>query len=253
VLRKLTFFGHALSHTVFPGIVLATVLQVYPLFGALVAAALTVALVSFLMRRSDVGDDSAVGIVFIGLFAFGVMLVGIFRIRSATIGDALVGNVLGIGTADLVTTAVLVVLAVGTLVGTYHAQVMTAFNRTGALALGLPVAMLDALLLGLVATTAIVAVQVVGVIMTVAMLVTPAVIVRPWVDTVPRMMILSAGVSGIAGVIGLYVAFYLPIAPSALIVCTLTFGVFLSVTFQRLRARHRTPKSLSAAPLANTT
>src|SRR4030081_1125694 len=69
VQRKLTFFGHALSHTIFPALVLAAVLHMSPLLAASVGATLTVGLVFRLQRRRDVGQDSAVGTIMVGLFA----------------------------------------------------------------------------------------------------------------------------------------------------------------------------------------
>src|ERR1700730_11652679 len=76
VQRQLTFFGHALSHTIFPALVLAAVLRVNPLLAASLGAALTVGLVFRLQHRRAVGQDSAVGTIMVGLFALGVVLVG---------------------------------------------------------------------------------------------------------------------------------------------------------------------------------
>src|SRR3984893_8616325 len=174
VQRKLTFFGHALSHTIFPALVLAAVLGVNPLLAAALGAALTVGLVFRLERRRNVGQDSAVGTIMVGLFALGVVLVGWFRVRSPDVGAAVVGNLLGIGTTDLaVSTALVLVLAVSTRL-LYRPLVLVSFDRLGARALGLPVPPLDLLLLAAIAATAVVSVKVVGVILTVAMLVTPA-------------------------------------------------------------------------------
>src|SRR5207245_11753345 len=101
VLRGLTFFGHALSHTVFPGVVVAYLLGLAPVAGALAAASATVALIAALLGRPRLGSDSAIGIVFLGLFALGILLVGLFRVRAAAIGDALVGNILGVDGGEL--------------------------------------------------------------------------------------------------------------------------------------------------------
>src|SRR5581483_8861417 len=130
-------------------------------------------------------------IVFLGLFALGILLVGLFRVRAAGIGDALVGNILGVGGADLLTGAALVLLVTGGLWLTYPGQVLVALDRATAAARGLPVPLLDLVLLALVALTAVVAVQVVGVILTVAVLVTPASAARPWARRLPEMMALA--------------------------------------------------------------
>lgn len=249
VQRNLTFLAHALSHTIFPALVLATVLRIDLLLGALGGAVLTLGLVFGLRRRSDVGDDSAVGIVFVGLFALGVVLVGLFRVRSRDVGAALVGNVLGVGPADLALSAGLVVglaAAVGLL---YRPLVLATFDPLAARALGLPVALLDLALTAMAAATVIVSVQVVGVILTVAVLVTPAATARLWAGRLPRIMLLAAGLGALSGALGLYVAYYVPIAPASIIVLVLSglFGASALLAPRGLLARRRSAP-LTPAP-----
>jgi manganese/iron transport system permease protein len=219
--RRLTFFAHALTHTIFPALVLATALRVDLTLGALAGTVVTVALVLALRARPDVGEDSAVGVVFIGLLALGVVLIGVLRVRSQAVGEALAGNVLGVGPADLAVSAGLV-LASGALVWLlYGPLVLTSFDRGAARALGLPVAALDLVMLGLVAGTATVSVRVVGVVLTIAVLVTPAATARLWVRRVPQIMGVSALCAGLAGVVGLYVTYHVPIAPASVVVLVL--------------------------------
>ena len=229
--RRLTFFAHALTHTIFPALVVATAFRVDLTLGALAGTVVTVALVLALRARADVGEDSAVGVVFIGLLALGVVLVGVLRVRSQAVGEALVGNVLGVGPADLAISGVLV-LGSGALVALlYRPLVLTSFDRGAARALGLPVAALDLALLGLVAGTATVSVRVVGVVLTIAVLVTPAATARLWARRVPEIMAVSALCGALAGVVALYVTYHVPIAPASVIVLVLIalFGVSLVV------------------------
>jgi manganese/iron transport system permease protein len=226
--RDLTFFAHALSHTIFPALVLAAAWRVDLALGALVGAALTVALLFGLRLRPDVGEDSAVGIVFIGLFALGVVLVGLLRVRSRDVGAALVGNVLGVTPDDLALGAGLVVclaLAVGAL---YRPLVLATFDRLSARAMGLPVTLLDAVLLVMVAGTVVVGVRVVGVVLTVATLVTPTATALLWVRQARSVMLLSSLLGAGSGVVGLYVAYHVPIAPAAIIVLVLTLLFLVS-------------------------
>jgi manganese/iron transport system permease protein len=231
VQRNLTFLAHALSHTIFPALVLAAILRLDPLIGAVAGAALTLAIVLGLRRRPDVGEDSAVGIAFVGLFALGVVLVGLFRIRSRDVGAALVGNLLGIGPTDLALSLGLVFVLAAALGLLYRPLVLVSFDRISALALGLPVALLDLVLLVLVAGTTIVGVQVVGVILTIAALVTPAATARLWARRLPRIMVLAAALGALAGLAGLYVAYYVPVAPAGVIVLVLSAAFGLSALF----------------------
>jgi manganese/iron transport system permease protein len=230
--RNLTFFAHAITHTIFPALVLAAALQVNLMLGAAVGAAATVVLVFGLRRASpEVRDDSAVGITFIGLFALGVVLVGLLRVRSRDVGAAVTGNLLGVGPTELLTSGLLVL---GLLVGItllYRPLVLTTFDPLAARVLGLPVAAIDLVLLAMVAGTTIVSVSVVGVILTVAVLVTPAAAAHFWGGTLVWTMVAATVVMAVAGTVGLYVAYYAPIAPAAVIVLALAGCFVLSAVF----------------------
>ncbi|HZQ97918.1 MAG TPA: metal ABC transporter permease [Chloroflexota bacterium] len=226
--QRLTFFGHALSHTVFPALVVATALRVDLTLAALVGTAATIGLVLALRAQRDVGDDSAVGIVFIGLLALGVVLIGLLRIRSQLVADVLVGDVLGVSAADLTASAGLVVLVGSLVLALYRPLVLVAFDRGSARAIGLPVFALDLLLLGLVAATATVGVRVVGVVLTVAVLVAPAATALLWVRRVPSAMALATAIAAGAGVLGLYLTYHVPIAPGSVLVLLLTVAFVAS-------------------------
>jgi manganese/iron transport system permease protein len=229
VQRKLTFFGHALSHTIFPALVVAAALHVHLLWAASLGAALTVLLVFSLRRQHSIGEDSAVGTVFVGLFALGVVLVGWLRVRAPDLGAAMVGNLLGIGLPELVASSVLCLMLAGTIGVLYRPLVLVSFDRLAAQALALPVALLDLLLLTAVAATAVVSVKVVGVILTVALLVVPAAAARLWSAHLPRVMLLAACFCIVAGASGLYAAYFASIAPAAVVVLMLGALFGLSV------------------------
>jgi manganese/iron transport system permease protein len=226
VQRNLTFFSHALAHSAFPSLIVAAVLGISPVAGAIVGAAIALAILLPLRGRSDVGDDSAVGIVFVGLFALGVVLVGLLRVRSASVGAAVVGNLLGIDAGDLALSAGLVAALAGLVGVFYRPLAFSLFDPSGARALGLPSRGLDALLLGMIAATMLVSVQAVGVILAVAALVTPAAAARLWARRLPSLIVLAAALGAGAGALGLYVAYYVTIAPAAVIVLALS-GTFL--------------------------
>ena len=229
--RNLTFFSHALTHTIFPMLVLALVLRFPPTLGAAAGVLLTIALVFGLQRQSDVGKDSAVGIVFVGLFALGVILVGLFRIKNPDVNAALTGNLLGVGQSDLVSSGIFVAVIALVVFGLYRPFALVSFDPVSAQALGLPVQLLDMILLVLVGTTAVMGVSAIGVILLVAILVTPAASAGMWVRHIPHIMLLAGILSAIAGVVGLYIAYYVPITPAAIVVLGLTLLFMASALF----------------------
>lgn len=231
VQRNLTFFGHALSHTTFPALVLAAVVGSNPALAAGLGATLSVGLVFALQRTTAIREDGAIGIVYAGLFAAGVILVGWFHIKSPDVSAAVTGNLLGVGGSDLLISTVLLAALIVGLGLLYRPLVFVAFDRSSAQAQALPVHALDAIMLMATAATAVVAVKSVGVILTVALLVTPAAAARLWAGELPRIMLLSAVFVALAGAVGLYVAYYTRIAPAAVIV--LVLGGFFALSLLR--------------------
>jgi ABC-type Mn2+/Zn2+ transport system permease subunit len=242
--RKLTFFGHALSHTMLPALVMGSLLGISTLLAAAVGGLVTLALVHQLRGRQQVGEDSAVGVVFVGLFALGVVLVGWFRIKSADLGAAMVGNLLGIGPTDLVVSGVLLLMLATLMWLVYRPLVLVAFDQLAARAQGLPLGGIDLLMLGAIATTTVVGVKAVGVILTVAVLVTPAASARQWSSSLLHNMALAAVFTWVAGSLGLYGGYYVRIAPAALVVLVLSAIFCLSLAFGPRRQRVAQPLAL---------
>ena len=230
--RQLTFFSHALGHTIFPAVVIAAALKLDLTLGAAIGAALTLALIAGLQRRVDVGHSGAVGVVLIGLFALGVVLVGVFRVRSPDVGASLVGNVLGASVGDLLLSLGLLVALAILVRLLFWPLIFSSFDPGAARGLGLPVALLDLVLLLMVASTATVSVRVAGVILTTALIVVPAAAALRWTRRVRPAMVLAGAIGAGAGALGVLIAYYAPIAPAAVMVLALvgTFAFSVAVT-----------------------
>lgn len=242
VLRRMAFFSDALAHAILPGIAVGYALSGGPGAGALFGGALGAALVaavgiSAIRRRADVGEDSAIGIVFAAMFALGIALIS-RPSAGIDLSHLLIGQILAVGWPDVARMAVaggVVLAVVGAL---YKELVIVSFDTVLATTLRLPVAALDTLLLVLLAVTIVVGLQAVGVVLMVAFLVTPAATARLLTDRLPSMMLIGGLVAGASGVVGLYLTFYAEIAASAAIVlpCTMCFAAALA--WSSMRARH---------------
>lgn len=253
VLRGLAFIGDAVSHAAFPGLVIAYMLGIPLYIGGAVAAVGTALAIGAVARRGALRFDTAVGVLFAGTFAFGILLFSTIQNYVADLFSYLLGNVLGITFADIIQIAILggIVLLV---VGVLRKELLYAsFDPTGAAASGLPVVTLDYLLLGLVGVTIVVSIQAVGIIMVVAMLVTPAATGQLLVDKFWDLVKIAIGVSILAAVSGLYLSFYLNVASGASIVLveTLLFGLALLFSPKSgwISRRRRSRATQMATPL----
>jgi manganese/iron transport system permease protein len=231
VLKGLAFIGDAVSHATFPGLVIAYLLGA-PLYvgGAIAAVAVSLA-IGYVSRRGRLRFDTAVGVLFAGSFAFGILLFSTIKNYVADLLGYLLGNVLGIGFGDLVQVAILGALVLVVVLALRKELLFSTFDPLGAAASGLPVAALEYLLLALLGVTIVVSIQAVGIIMVVAMLVTPAATAQLVVVRFGQMMVLGAVLAAASAVIGLYASFYLNLASGASIVLveTLFFLVALAL------------------------
>ena len=241
VLRGMAFFGDALAHTILPGIALGYLLTDgarEPLFwwalGTAVVAALGIGAIS---KNSEIKEDTAIGVIFAGMFALGIALISTVRSYAVDLSHFLFGDVLSVSPHSLWlilifgTAVLLVVFAL------YKEFLTLSFDPILATTLRLPVGLLTNLLLALIAVTVAVSLQTVGVALMVAMLVTPAATAYLLTRRLSRMMLLAAVFASLSGVIGLYLSYYLSIASGAAIVLTATLFFLLAFLWKKIKER----------------
>ena len=248
VLRGMAFLGDAMSHTILPGVVAAYFLG-WPLaVGALVMGVLTALGIGVLTERTSLKEDTAIGVIFAGLFALGVAMLSLRGNYSIDLAHFLFGNLLGVSTADLGLTTALgggVLLLIFLF---YKEFLVLSFDPLLAETLRLPTTFLNYLLLILIAVTIVVALQVVGVALMLAILVTPAATASFLTRRLPSMMAVSAAIGVFSGVVGVYASYYLniPSGPAVVLVAT---GIFLVVlAFAAVRERRGAQVSVAAGP-----
>jgi ABC-type Mn2+/Zn2+ transport system permease subunit len=226
VLRGMAFFGDALAHAILPGIAVAYLLDVNVLWGALAMGLITAVGIGYVSRRSEIKEDTAIGVVFAACFALGVALLSTMDTYSVDLTHILFGNVLGVSNADLLLTALLGAGVLLLVVLLYKELLVVSFDPILAATLRLPLDALNYLLLVLVALTVVVSLQTVGVALLVAMLVTPAATAYLLTRRLWHMMIVGAGIGAASSVAGLYISFYVNVSSGAAVVLVCT-GFFV--------------------------
>jgi manganese/iron transport system permease protein len=227
VLKGLAFIGDAVSHAAFPGVVIAFI-GGFPLYlGGAVAAVSTALAIGVVSRRSRLRLDTSVGVLFAGAFALGVLLYSTIKSYAGDLLGYLLGNILGIGIGDLIQVAILGAVVVAVVMAIRKELLFATFDPLGAEASGLPVAVLDYLLLGLLGVAIIVSIQAVGIILVVAMLVTPAATGQLLVVRFERLLVVAVAIAAIASVVGVYASYYANV-PSGPAIVLLETGAFLA-------------------------
>jgi manganese/iron transport system permease protein len=246
VLRGLTFMGDALSHSAFPGVVIAYLIQAPFYLGASIAAVGTALAIGWVARQGRVRGDTATGVVFAGMFALGVFLFSLIPNYVADLFGFLFGEVLGIGVGDVISLAILAAVVLGAVTLLWKELLYASFDPLGAAASGLPVGRLDYLLLALIALTIVISLQAVGIILVVAMLVTPAATAQLISKSFGRLVVIAGTIGVICPIIGLYGSFWLNSASGATVVLveSAVFVAVLAVTV--LTGRVARPVAIAA-------
>jgi len=225
VLRGMAFLGDAVAHAILPGIAVGYLVsggfRQTVLWWAMGTGILTAIGIGAVGRRSQVKEDTAIGIIFSGMFALGIAIISTMQSYAVDLMHYLFGNILGVSQSDLVLTAGLGLV----------------FDPVLAVTLRLPRGLLHYLQLVLIAVTIVTALQTVGVALMVAMLTTPAATAYLLVKRVSSMMAVAALIGAVSGIAGLYVSYYVGVASGAAIVLVAT-SIFLGVLALSRRRAH---------------
>jgi manganese/iron transport system permease protein len=203
--RRLSFVSDALTHTVFPGVVIGFVAGGLDgvFLGALVAAVLTAVTLTVLTREGRVSDDAATAVLLTAMFSIGVVLVSRRSSYTSDLTSFLFGRLLTVTPRQIAETAVLaVVVLIALLIGA-RAMVFRTFDPAGAAAAGFRIGWLDLWLNLVVALVVVAAVRAVGTILVVALLIVPAAAARMVTDrlavmaAVGTLLVVGAGYGGL--------------------------------------------------------
>lgn len=235
VLRGMSYIGDAMSHAVLPGIVAAFLLQGNIVLGALLAALLTALGIGFVNERSQLKQDSAIGIVFVGMFSLGVVMMSRLPSFAGDLTHFLIGSPLSVSSANLWMALLLSLLVASILLGIQKELLLVSFDPTEAQAVGLPVRLLNQFLLVLVGVVIVLTVQIAGTTLSISLLITSSATARLLSRSLKQMMLLSAALGIFGSSLGLYLSYYLNTAAGAtmVLVNTLIFIVILLLKGRR--------------------
>jgi len=227
VLKGWSLMGDAISHAVLPGIVLAYVAGLPLSIGAF-AAGLTSALATgYLKENSRVKEDTVMGIVFSGMFGFGLVLFTKIE-TDQHLNHILFGNMLGVTVRDLVEIAIIAGGTLTVVLAKRRDLLLYCFDPQHAKAVGLPVRTIHYAFLVLLSLTIVASLKAVGIILVVAMLVAPGAIASLLTDRFERMLAIATLVSIGSSLVGTLASFHIDAATGPTIVLT-QMAVFLAV------------------------
>ena len=239
VLRGMAFLGDAVSHAILPGVAVGYLvgggLHGHLFWWGLVTAIATSLGIGAVCKNSQLKADTAIGIIFAGMFALGIALISTMKTYAVDLMHLLFGNVLSVSTHDLRLIALFGGITLIIIILFYKEFLTILFDPVLATTLRLPVNFLHNLLLVLLAITIVVSLQTVGIALMIAMLVTPAATAYLLTRRLPKMMALAACLGAFSGIVGLYFSYYMNIASGAAVVLVSTVIFWLTFLFSPRR------------------
>ncbi len=226
VLKGWSLMGDAISHAVLPGIVIAYAIGLPLAVGAFASGLFCAVATGYIKANSRVKEDTVMGVVFTGLFAFGLVI--FTKVKSDLhLDHILFGNILGLAPGDLRDTLIVAGLTLGVILVLRRDLLLYCFDSGHARTLGLSTAFLHYLLLSLLAVTIVVSLKAVGIILVIAMLVTPGCIAYLLTDRFSSMLLIAAASAMGSSFFGVYLSFFINASTGACIVL-LQAAVFLT-------------------------
>ena len=243
VLRSMAFLADAIAHSMLAGVIAGYLIMKIlfddeanlsgMLIGAIIAGVVTVALIGFVTRVSRIKQDTAIGIMYTGLFAagaFAVSLKSVGELIHIDIYHFIVGSVLSVSNSELWLIAIVTSFVLSVVILFYRSLQITSFDPVMAASIGVPVLAVDYLLTACTSLVVVSGVRVAGVILVVALIITPAATAYLLSDRLNRMIVIAAVIAAVGYWLGFAAAVVFGASPGSSIVVTMTL-IFLFVLF----------------------
>lgn len=238
VLKGWSLMGDAISHAVLPGIVIAYAIGAPLALGAFFSGLLCAVATGFIKANSRLKEDTAMGVVFTGLFAFGLVIFTKIK-TDLHLDHILFGNILGIERRDMIETYVVGGITLIVVILLRRDLLLFCFDPGHARTIGLRTNLLYYVLLSLIAATVVASLKAVGIILVIAMLVTPGCIGFLLTERFGRMLVIATSCAAFSCLSGVYVSFFVNGSTSACIVLIQTIIFLLALCFAPKRGLFR--------------
>lgn len=234
VLKGWALMGDAMSHAVFPGVVVAWMVGLPLGVGAFAAGLFCALATGFLQDNSRIKRDTVMGIVFSGMFGAGLVLY-VYLKPDIHLDHILFGDLLGVGQTDIILTGTIALLTAGVIALKWRDFLLHAFDPAQAQASGLNVRLLHYGLLCMVSLTIVAALKAVGIILAISLLIAPGAIASLLTRTFLSMMLVALAVAISVSFIGVYLSFFIDSAPAPTIVVLSALIFMLAFIFSTRR------------------
>ena len=245
VLKRMAYIGHGLSHAILGGAVVSFIMSINFLIGATVWGFLCAQLITLTTKKRKIAYDAAIGVITTVSFAVGIVIISRYKSFTRDFEAALFGNILGVEMGELFALAAVTVAVAVVLFIAYKLFLFTTFDGDVAQFYGIPTGWVETFFSLVLAATIVVSLQVLGVLLIAGATVIPPVSARMLTNSFRTMLLLSAGIGGACGFLGVYLSYFVDASSGASIVIIegMLFAAVMVYTSARsalLAARRKT-------------
>ena len=237
VLRGMSFIGDAVAHSVFPGLAIAFVCSRSLVLGGTLAGVGTAVLVALLSQNRRLKEDSIIGVLFVGAFGLGLVIISWAPGYAGSLQDFLFGSLTGIPASEVPFVLIASAVIVGVFAFFHKEVVAVSLDRESARVAGLPVMALDLLVYISVAGAVVISVQIIGNILVLALLITPAASARLLTNSLGAMIRTALVIGVLSSLCGIYLSWSLDLPAGASIVCVVTLVFIAAWVYRSCRSR----------------
>jgi ABC-type Mn2+/Zn2+ transport system permease subunit len=237
VLRGLAFIGDAIAHGVLPGIAVAILVGLPGVLGAAIGTVVMVSGVSLITLKSRLSSDTAIGLLFVGMLALGVIIVSRSTSFSGDLVRILFGEILGVSLQAILLQVIAAVIIVIVIVACSRPFLLLCFDPEQAQVSGFSSQLYHYIMLALIALTIVVSFQTVGTLLVFGMLLAPAGAGALLARRIGAMMSWATLFGTLSIYLGLLASYHFNIAAGAAIVLVAVLIFFLVLAIQTLRGR----------------
>lgn len=227
MVQRLALLGDAISHSVLPGLAIAYLIGANIFVGAFIAGIISTILINLITTRSNIKEDTAMGIVFSAFFALGITLITVVqKDNKIDLNHFLFGNILAVDGSEVRDTLIIAAIILTVVILFYKELLFYTFDKLGAQAVGLPVALLDLGLMILIGLTIVASLKAVGVVLVLSLLITPAATAYLLVNRLHQVMFLGVAIGVTSSIAGMYLSYYYNL-PSGAAIVLVASGIFV--------------------------
>jgi len=223
--RNMGFMADAMAHATLPIIAVGVFLG-FSISELGVPASIIIAFfLGYIVKNINIGEDTAIGIIFSSFFALGFVLISVLDV-TINLEDLLFGQILAVSTFDTYIVGSLLFIVLSVLIIFFKQLLFFSFDPIGAEVNGLNTTFLNYLFLIVLSVAIVGSLQTVGIILVLSMLIIPAAAAKLVTKTFVNSIRISIVFGVTASVAGLYLSYFfnLPSGPTMSLVAT---GIFI--------------------------